>query len=432
MSTDAATAELEDTSATPTDADLANVLASDPTDVSSSAPSDTTTVDTDVTQPVSQPSEDVDDGSFREMMAHRGFSDLAGMASDEEAFDAFTARARQADQQAEAVRWGQYYLQNMQEIERAKLEAQQWRQFQQQQQAHQQAQARQQQAPAAPQRPAWQAPEYDPQWLNLVHEVPNPNKPGETMWVSMPGALPDLPQKIAAYQSWLAGKQRELWSDPNKFIMGLIEPQVQQLVDQRAQAAVQQYAQWQAQQQQQQQAQWAAQQQQQQASKLIGDNLSWMVQCDQSGQPIRNPYTGKFTPTSEGKRFSELVSHGQRLGINNDAALWEYAKQALTAELAQQAIKTNGTPTNGAAAAGAQPPADPHAQTQANKNMAFLQNNRTRAKTPRGTAPAQTTTAPVKKNGPLRFTDMLRQEAAAAGLSEDSAKEDDVLRHLVA
>lgn len=125
------------------------------------------------------------------------------------------AQARQAHQAAQNY---QYLL--------AQREAQLQQLVAAQQQ--QQTQAQQQVAP-------WQAPEYDPGWLNLLKRDDDGNV------VSVSGADPLLPQKVRAWVDWKAQKEREFYENPYQFVWnGLYQP-IQQVVAQQVNAALADY-----------------------------------------------------------------------------------------------------------------------------------------------------------------------------------------------
>ncbi len=150
--------------------------------------------------------------------------------------------------------------------------------------AQQAAQQNQPPAPAQPEKPKWNVPEWDPEWLKMVQEDESGNLVPRHQWVS-----PELPQKIATYRKWQAENLRNLLHSPGDWIKQHIED----YVSQSTKSAIEQYQQSVA--------------PRFDLESFVHRNADWMYQYDDHGRPIVNPETGLKMWSREGGMFANNV-----------------------------------------------------------------------------------------------------------------------------
>lgn len=160
--------------------------------------------------------------------------DLPG--SDAQALQTLLSAYRQSQQRNFYAEYGQRMAPYADQI-------QSW--IQQQQTAQVQPQA----------RPAWQPPEWDPRWLNMVQRDP---ETGQVF--AKPGVDPRIAEKVLAYADW----QDKFRANPGEYI--------QPLVEQRAREIVQQ--------------EFADYRQHATADQLVSQNSNWMFAYQPNGAPI--------------------------------------------------------------------------------------------------------------------------------------------------
>jgi hypothetical protein len=251
----------------------------------------------------------------------------------------------------------------------------------------------QQNKPVAPAQPAetpksyWdKPPEYDPQWASLVQR----NEQGQL--VAIPGAQPDLPQKVQAYAKWREQQLSKLLQDPVEATWGGIEQklgdvikplqeQIQQLKAERVKESVNRY---------------------------VLDNAQYLFQFDQNtGKPLIDPTTGQPAFSPYGQAFSHYLNQAEQLGIPSTAQREQYARQLAVAyvqgqpqpQQAQQAVP------------------DANAQHKA----AFVANGAKRIPNRGGTVNVAAESDSVSQNGSHDLRDMLYGSFRKAGLIDATA-----------
>lgn len=176
-----------------------------------------------------------------------------------------------------------------------------------------------QQAPPAaaePPKPKYQPPEFNPKWLQMVEEQ-------NGRLVPLPGADPNLGQKIAEYQDFVREQSQKFWRSPVEFLneVGYGES-LQQQIEQRVQEALEQRL--------------SSFEKKQQIAQLINQNMGMFVQM-QDNQPVYDALgQPQFTP--EGQAFYRYVEEADSLGISDPEKRWQYAMKQLRADVADQLI----------------------------------------------------------------------------------------------
>ena len=198
----------------------------------------------------------------------------------------------------------QHYLQH----------ADQFRQWQQQQQAAQ-LQAQQQQGP--------RAPEWNPQWENLLRFDAQGNP------ALVPGADPAILAKYYAFQQYRRDFADRLVRDPQGTLAPVIQQEAQKLF--QTQMA----------------EQLRTHQDRMYAEQFIDRNASWLHARDQAGNVQMNPATGRPMLSWAGQRFVAHLDSLQRAGVT-DVRQQEYLARQLTeadwrsAQAQQQAAQQLG------------------------------------------------------------------------------------------
>ena len=135
----------------------------------------------------------------RDLLAARGIPPDS-FDSDDSALDALLGAAQTYESQREYLDIG-------------RQAAEKWPAYQEWERA-QQAQQAQAQPPADPQSSwKWEAPPFDPTWLQQIDESGN----------LRPGADPTIAGQIQRYSNWVAQRQREFWQDPRDLIRKAIQ-----------------------------------------------------------------------------------------------------------------------------------------------------------------------------------------------------------------
>jgi hypothetical protein len=105
------------------------------------------------------------------------------------------------------------------------------------------------------QRPAWQPPEWDPRWLQMVERDP---QTGHVY--AKPGVDPRIADKVVAYADW----QDKFREDPGQFIQPMVEARARDIVQQEFQSYRQNAT----------------------ADNLVSQNSNWMFAYQPNGAPI--------------------------------------------------------------------------------------------------------------------------------------------------
>lgn len=179
----------------------------------------------------------------------------------------------------------------------------------------------------------WQAPDYDPAWLQGVLRDHN------GALVAKPGYPPDLPAKIEAYQNFQVEKINAFMKDPVALLKGGLEPLIQEIagkiVGERQ----------------------AASQQEQFATGYVAQNAAWLMEKDAAGNPAYD-VQGKPILTAAGQRFRQHVSDLVRAGVADPRMQQKMAEERLELDI----LRMKQNPQN---PAGTPPPAAPAAQPPA-------------------------------------------------------------------
>lgn len=178
----------------------------------------------------------------------------------------------------------------------------------------------------------WNAPEYDPQWMNQVYQ-----DPATGQLVAKPGAPVDLPNRIQAYREFQTTKLTEFMKDPIKFLEGGLERYINPMMEKALNDRFEKH------------------QAQQFAQSYVQRNLDWIAQKDAAGNPIPDG-RGGWAMTPVGNRMAEYVDALHKAGITNPQVQQAIAEKMLMGDLA--ALK--GTqPAAGATVPPGTPPAAP-------------------------------------------------------------------------
>jgi hypothetical protein len=209
-----------------------------------------------------------------------------GVQDDHAALARLAQAYQYAQQNHHLVQYGQQYVQHADQFNA-------WRR--QQEEA-----ARQQQAAQQKQGWGWTAPEWDPSWQQKILRDQNGN-----LTVAQ-GQDPSIINKYLAWTDHQRGVLDRLAQDPLK----VIQPGLEQLIDQRAQALFEQ--------------RFAATQEQSAARDFVRQNSSWLHQRDQSGNVLIDQRTGREALSPAGQRFGQYVQQAEQLGLNTQAQV-QYA-----------------------------------------------------------------------------------------------------------
>ncbi len=168
----------------------------------------------------------------------------------------------------------------------------------------------QQQAPQASPPPAWQAPPFKREWLNLVETDP---ETGQLR--AKPGYDPGIVDKVQAYAEW----RDKFLAEPEAMLGPMVEQRAQAIVDARL----------------------AGYQEQTTASQLVAREATWMFQGGQVGGPL----------TAAGQMYSREADRYYRGGLRDVRALHQAALSSVqNAVLLQQRRQAAQAPAPGAPA----------------------------------------------------------------------------------
>ncbi len=182
------------------------------------------------------------------------------------------------------------------------------------------------QASASAQPPAWQAPEYNEQWMAVVERDP---ETGQLR--SKPGYDPSLPQKVQAYADW----RENLLRAPHTVMQPLMEQTALRLIDERL----------------------AAQREQTTAEQIVARNAAWLFATTPQGAPV---YTANGQPqfTAEGVLYARASDAAWRGGVRDPRLIDQIARgQVENAVLRQRLaqLQPAATPAAAIAASEARP-----------------------------------------------------------------------------
>ncbi len=177
-----------------------------------------------------------------------------------------------------------------------------------------QKQAQQQAEQAKLQKPKWEVPEFDPEWMNAVKIDENSGR-----YVAKDWGNPVIADKVNKYLTWKQQAADRLIREPDKLFQELngdwINERVQNLLDER-------FAQVTA---------------KQQAEAFIQQNLQTFYELGPDGQPLpdpRNPGQGKLTPY--GQAFAHYANQAHGLGLTDPNVIQQYAMAMLERDVLQQ------------------------------------------------------------------------------------------------
>lgn len=223
--------------------------------------------------------------SVRETLTNYGLAELASQFQDDHGLLNYLAQAhRERAQLQQYAQYGQTYLQHAQQFEA-------WRR----------QQAEEQQRAQAQQNQWWKPPEYDPRWASQLTRDP---ATGEIKVI--PGGDPTVLQKYLAWNEHQRSFQERFAQDPIK----AIQPGLEQLIDQRAQALIQQ--------------QLTGYAQQSQAQALVQNHAAWIYQRDQQGNVLRGQ-GGQPLMNEWGQRYAMYVQQAEQMGLRGVQAQDRYA-----------------------------------------------------------------------------------------------------------
>ena len=328
--------------------------------------------------------------SFRDVFSQRGF-DVSQFPDDDQLMDYVAAQvqeARQVPQLRQLAQFGQ----------QVSPFADEFYKWLDEKQKVQQAAA----VPATPEpEPYWPAaPEWTPQWEQLLRVDQDQNSPTYGEIVAKSGARPDLVAKYHEYQDFQKNQMRLLLQDP----YAAIEPKLTQ----REKAQEVRIREIVAEMQQQ-------QQQQQAANSAVLANQDWLYQWGPNGQPLFNPQTGQPALSQEGTVFRDLLQYSDSIGVTDPNLAWDNAMKALPGTLAQMGLLRtqpgNGTPAGGQDTATQTPSPRQAANDRFVSQALAYQPNR-----------GQTVLSAAEPNGSsqnpgLSFEQVAKQEAAKLGIS---------------
>jgi hypothetical protein len=144
----------------------------------------------------------------------------------------------------------------------------------------------QRQAAAQPQgRPAWQPPEWDPRWINMVERDP---QTGHVY--AKPGVDPRIADKVVAYADW----QDKFRANPGEFIQPMIEARAREIVHQE----------------------FASHSQNTTADSLVAENSNWMFAVQPNGAPVLHQ-DGSRVLSPAGQLYARAADQIWRSGVRD-------------------------------------------------------------------------------------------------------------------
>lgn len=311
--------------------------------------------------PEASPTPDPVAFNLREFAASNGLPGLKDASSDEDAARQLVA-----------------YLQNTQRVQQQR-EYQLHQYHQQLQQLQAQREAVQSPAAQAPAKSKWEAPEYDPAWLNLVR------KDAEGNLVAVPGAQPDLPQKLQAYAEWQRQQEQKFYQNPGEFILPQIQDQVRDLIRSEIEGGL------------------AQRQSEAFVRNVVAQNADWIYAKDPAGNTAIDPTTGSPLMTAEGQRYFQYAQQAVQLGIGDPVQQDAYARRQLRADLIELQQQTSATQQTATTA------------NDALKRQA-LQAGATRTPNRGGSVPRPSSPRQTPQNGKLSFAERMRRDFISNGL----------------
>ena len=159
-------------------------------------------------------------------------------------------------------------------------------------------------------KPAWEAPEFDPRWVELVELNQQTG-----LYVAKPGVGHDVAAKVNAYAEWKQGYDR----DPAKVLNGMVEARARSIAQETFRE------------------QFAAQQREQTIGELVHENSAWLYQVDQGGQRTRD-YQGNFIPTPVGAAYLTQLQAVRQMGVSDPRQQDALAKQLVRGQYAQARV----------------------------------------------------------------------------------------------
>lgn len=221
-------------------------------------------------------------GTIRDYLAQQGLGEYAAASDDRAAVErlAQSLRQQQAErsQLAQMAQYGQHYVQHAADFQKYLAERQ--------------AAAQRDQASAQRQQ-LWQPPEYNPRWLE---QLERDQQTGEVK--VKPGADPTVLSKIRAYTDWKAEQEQKFWSDPYQFVLPGIQPQVEQLVEQRVQAAI------------------AQMQERQAVNAIVQQSQAYLYARDSQGNVLQDS-TGRPVFSPQGQEYMNYVAMLAKGGVSD-------------------------------------------------------------------------------------------------------------------
>lgn len=222
-------------------------------------------------------------------------------------------------------------------------------------------------------------PQFDFNLLSFISKDPSTGQ-----LQLLPGAPPDALARYQDYQEKLHQAQRQFWSEPQKFLLPMIQEEAKKI-------AAQQFRE-----------QYQGIQSQQTASQILQQNADWLYAKDQGGQPQfrYDPATGQNRPVlSElGQQYGRLIQSLDAQGVRDPNAQHQLAVAQLQNMLYQAQQRQ--------AAAG---------QTQQTQQQTFLQGNQAPLVPVPAAPPA--VVPPPPQGGSLR--EILAQRMNQAGMTDD-------------
>lgn len=287
---------------------------------------------------------------IRDQVAALGY-DVTGFADDQAALQ-FLAR------QAQAGRDGEFYANLGRQVAPHAPQISQWL-------------ATQQQAQGPPKRNAWDPPEFDQRWANMV-EVDQ----ATGLIKSKPGFDPAIAQKVTAFAEY----QDRLRTDP-ALMQQRIDARATEIARTEIRAQFEQYT------------------TQQNVDRILATNAQWLYSRDATGN-VQVAHDGRPVPSANGARY---FSHVQRLnaaGIKDPIQLDTIARDLLRIDL--QSAQAQAKPAT---------PASRQATAKPNRNPLQSLPATQRDETAGATDP--------QREG-ISLRELLQQELAAEGVTDES------------
>lgn len=245
----------------------------------------------------------------------------------------------------------------------------------------------------------WNPPEYNTGWMSQVKQ----NEDGSL--VPLPGASPDIPGKILAYQNFRREQAEKFMSNPATFI----EPIVRHLAREQAQELIQQ--------------QMRRRDDTQSSQAFVQENQSWLYEIDPATKMVKqqqqfDPSTGQYTFKPQLSQWGQAFGHyvqqeAQRQGSRGYQDIEEQKRNAIAFVQRDYAIAQLRAHQSSAAPAN---PGAPQLTPQQIVNQQFLQGNNPPAGIPATGGP----TAPAPELPPSRekLADFLRKNFVASGITD--------------